>query len=230
MIYNIDCIEGSKKLLPDRFADLIITDPPYNLRFGGTTQTRTKRPRFNIIANDNLSFHEYQKFSLRWLHEAYRILKPGRHIYVFIDWRMYPHMARWMSKIGFVIKNCIVWDKMQMGLGWQYRYQHEFIIFAVKGASKTRRIGTRSRTDIWKIRKLPASKMVHPTEKPADLMKEIILNSSQPGEMVVDFFLGSGPVTEAALMNDRELTGFEVDPHYYKLNVERIERLKGGDD
>ncbi|MBA9086479.1 DNA modification methylase [Fontibacillus solani] len=69
MIYNTDCIIGSQKYLADEGTDLIVTDPPYNLGFGGTTQTKTKRPRFSIIANDNLSDQEYKKFgsSLYWM-------------------------------------------------------------------------------------------------------------------------------------------------------------------
>lgn len=224
MIYNMDCIVGAKQYIPDSSVDLIVTDPPYNLGFGGTTQTRTHKPRFSVIANDQLSQRDYQRFTFQWLHQAYRILKAGRHIYVFIDWRMYPFMVLWMRRVGFVVKNCIVWDKMRMGVGWQYRYQHEFVIFAVKGDSKARRISTRAATDIWRVPRIPGNKTVHPTEKPARIMQEIILNSSEPGETVVDFFLGSGPVAEAVVMSGRNLTGFEIDPHYYSLSLGRIER------
>ncbi|SDI48639.1 DNA-methyltransferase [Paenibacillus naphthalenovorans] len=222
MIYNMDCIEGSKRFIADESVDLVVTDPPYNLGFGGTTQTRTKKPRFNIIANDKLSRSDYQRFTFQWLYQAYRILKPGRHIYVCIDWRMYPFMVLWMRRVGFVVKNCIVWDKMRMGVGWQYRFQHEFIIFAVKGESNARKIRTRSAPDIWRIPKVPGNKTVHPTEKPADLMENIIKNSSSEGELVVDFFLGSGPVAEAVILNNRELLGFEIDPVHYETTKNRI--------
>lgn len=225
MIYNLDCIKGSQLLIKEESADLIITDPPYNLGFGGTTQTRTKRRRFNIIANDNLSPKEYQRFTIQWLQQAYRILKPGRHIYVFIDWRMYAHMVFWMRRVGFVIKNLLVWDKMNMGVGWQYRYQHELIIFAVQNSTKVRRVRNRAATDIIRIPKISGNKTVHPTEKPVELMEELVLNSSEPGEMVVDFFLGSGPVTEATLLHGRQLTGFEIDPHYFEMNIERIKKV-----
>lgn len=222
MIYNMDCIDGAKQLIGDDSVDLIVTDPPYNLGFGGTSLTKSKKPRFNIIANDNLTSKEYQRFTFQWLRQAYRVLKPGRHIYVCIDWRMYPLMVLWMQRIGFVIKNCVVWDKKHMGMGWQYRFQHELIIFAVKGKGKARRVSTRKATDVWRIPRIPGNKTTHPTEKPIELIVPMILNSSQPGELVVDFFLGSGPVAEAAVTNERKFIGFEVEPIYYGMTKERI--------
>lgn len=225
MIYNMDCIEGAKKYIKDESIDLIVTDPPYNLGFGGTSQTKSKKPRFSIIANDNLSDRNYQRFTFQWLREAYRILKPGHHIYVFIDWRKYPQMALWMRRCGFVIKNCIVWDKKHMGMGHQYRFRHEFIIFAVKGEGKVRRISTRSSTDIWSIPRISGNKTVHPTEKPALLMKDIILNSSQEGEMIADFFVGSGPVPVAAKELGREVIGFELDRTYFEISNDRLRQM-----
>lgn len=222
MIYNMDCITGAQEHLSNESLDLIIADPPYNLGFGGTSMTKNKKPRFDIIANDQLSARDFQRFTLNWLREAYRALKTGRHIYVFIDWRMYPLMSLWMQKVGFTIKNCIVWDKVNMGMGWQYRYRHEFIIMAVKGKHKVRRISTRSDTDIWRIPRISGNKTIHPTEKPLELMERIVLNSSEEGELIGDFFLGSGPVIEAALKHDRDVTGFEIDPVHFDSSQKRF--------
>jgi len=224
IIYNQDCITGAQQFIEDETVDLVIADPPYNLGFGGTNHTKTKKPRFNVIANDQLSHRNYQQFTFQWLRQAYRILKPGRHIYVCIDWRMYPYMALWMRRVGFVIKNCIVWNKVNMGMGWQYRFQHEFIIFAVKG-EKSRRISTRSATDIWSIPRIPGNKTIHPTEKPLEVMKKIVLNSSEPGELVVDFFSGSGPASEAVICCDRRIIAFEIDPVWYDVSRKRIDSL-----
>lgn len=221
MIYNMDCITGARELLQDESLDLIICDPPYNLGFRGTSHTKAKKPRFDFFANDNLSDQEFRRFTLEWLREAYRALKTGRHIYIFIDWRMYSLMYALMQHVGFNIKNCIVWDKEQMGMGWQYRYRHEMIIMAVKGKHKVRRISTRSDTDVWRIKRIPSNRMVHPTEKPVALMERIILNSSEEGEEVGDFFLGSGPVIEAALKHGRQITGFEIDRNHFDVSMKR---------
>lgn len=243
MIYNMSCITGAQQHLEDESVDLIVTDPPYNLGYGGTGHRKVKKEGFGIFANDKLSDRDYRRFSVEWLREAYRVLKPGRHIYVFIDWRQYPLMFWLMQHIGFTIKNCIVWDKIHMGMGYQYRFQHEFVIFAVKDvlkrrraprqvispvaagspAAKNRRVSSRSITDIWKVPKLPGNKMIHPTEKPIDLITPMILQSSREGELVVDFFTGSGPVYEASVRNNRLFKGFEVSPHHTQNAMNRIE-------
>ena len=224
-IYNKDCINGAKTHLLTNSADLIIADPPYNLKFGGTTMTKTKRPRHRVIANDDLSFKDYQRFTLEWLRQAHRVLKDGHHIYVFIDWRMHPYIALWMRKIGFEIKNLIVWDKQSMGLGWQYRFQHELVISAIKGKTKARRIRSRKTADILRVKRIPGQYTVHPTEKPTELMKIIVENSTEEGETVVDFFSGSGPVTEACLNLNRRVKAFEIDQKYYQMTVKRAEKI-----
>lgn len=224
-IKNMCCITGSEQFLEDDSVDLIVTDPPFNLGFGGTTQTRTKKPRFHIIENDKLSFRDYQRFSLQWLRQAYRILKPKHHIYVCIDWRMYPFLFRWMQRVGFHIKNLVVWDKVNFGMGWQYRFQHELVIFAVKGAHKVRRVSTRNTPDIWKIKRIPGNQTCHPTEKPTELFEMMIQNSSQSGELVVDFFTGIGASMEAAFNLNRDFYGFEIDTGYYNDIMERYNRI-----
>ncbi|NOU81179.1 site-specific DNA-methyltransferase [Paenibacillus sp. LMG 31459] len=224
----MDCVLGSKLYLGDESVDLIITDPPYNLGFAGTNMTKDKKPRFNIIANDKLSIRDYRRFTLEWLREAFRVLKPGRHIYVFIDWRQYPLLFRLMEYVGFSIKNCIVWDKKNFGMGWQYRYQHEFVIFAVKRAKKVRRVGSRSTSDILRVPRISGNKTIHPTEKPNDVILPMIINSSEEQELVVDFFVGSGPVPEISLSNNREFIGFEIDSNYYTTALDRCGKNQEG--
>lgn len=223
-IYHCDCIQGSKKYIQNESIDLIITDPPYNLNYFGTTQTKSKKPRFTKMDNDHLTDRKYLTFTYNWLKEAYRVLKPRHHIYVFIDWRMYPYLALMMKKVGFVIKNCVVWDKVHFGLGWQYRFKHEFIIFAAKGNQKVRRIRSRGTSDILHVPKIPGSKLSHAAEKPLELIQKMILNSSEEGERVADFFLGSGVVAEAAVINRREIVGFETVEKNYNLIQKRLNK------
>lgn len=214
-IYNMDCIEGAKKYINDNSVNLMICDPPYNLGYGGTTSKVTKKARFGLIANDKLSDREYMRFSLKWIEEAYRILKPGSHIYVFIDWRMYPLLIIWMKRVGFQIKNVIVWDKTYFSMGNYYRYQYELIIFAWKGKQANRLImKKRNVSDVWPIKKVPAHKMVHPTQKPEEIMEKIISYSSNEGDLIVDFFSGSGVAGKAANQMNRNYIGFEIDSKY----------------
>lgn len=226
MLYLESCIEGTQKHILNESMDLAIADPPYNLRFGGTTQTKNKRPRFDVFPNDDLSPANYRRFTISWLREAYRVLKPGRHLYVCIDWRTYPDMVRWLKLVGFTVKNCIVWDKVNMGLGWQYRYQHEWIILATKGKNKVRRVSTRREADVWRIPRISGNKTIHPTEKPLELMTRLIKNSSNEGEHIIDFFSGSGVVYEEALRNKRHCEAFEIDPKWYQVSMDRINLVR----
>lgn len=214
-IYNMDCIEGAKEYIKDDSVDLMICDPPYNLGYGGTTSKLTKKARFGLIKNDNLSDKGYRMFSFKWLEQAYRILKTGSHLYVFIDWRMYPLLNIWMKRVGFQIKNVIVWDKTYCSMGNYYRYQYELIIFAWKGKQANRLImKKRNVSDIWPIKKVPAHKMKHPTQKPEEIMKKIIYHSSKEGDLIVDFFAGSGVVGKVAEEMNRDYIGFEIDEKY----------------
>ncbi|WP_409340292.1 DNA methyltransferase [Paenibacillus sp. MBLB4367] len=117
------------------------------------------------------------------------------------------------EKVGFVIKNCIVWDMVNMGVRWQYWYQHEFTIFAVRGKDRVRKISTRSAPDIWIVPRVNGNnKTIHPTEKPEEIMTRIVQHSSNPGDLVADFFLGSGPAAAATI-------------HYFSIVSDRISRI-----
>ncbi len=219
----MDCILGAQTYIEDESTSLVIADPPYNLGFSGTNQTKTKKPRFKSIINDNLSFRDYRRFTFSWLREAYRILKPGHHFYFFIDWRMYPHFSLWVQKVGFVIKNNIVWDKVQFGMGYHYRYQHEFIVYGIKPSRRpVRRPKSRNVSDIWRIKRIPSNLTIHPTEKPVELYDRILTESSFPKDLVVDFFMGSGPSFLSEHAKPREMRGFEIDPENIKLMKNRF--------
>ncbi|MGC5327017.1 DNA-methyltransferase [Brevibacillus sp. SYSU BS000544] len=223
IIYQKDCVIGVKELISAGSCSLVIADPPYNLGFAGTKHTKTKQTRFKTLVNDTLSPQEYRRFTFSWLKEAYRILKPGCPIYIFIDWRMYPYLYLWVQKVGFIIKNCVVWDKERMGMGYHYRYSHEFIIYGVKPSAKpARRPISRSIPDIWKIRKVAPNKTVHPTEKPVELYDRILTESSNPGERVVDFFVGSGPLFLSEYATERDIFGFEIDSIHIKTLQDRF--------
>lgn len=226
MLYQQNCITGSQLYIPNDTADLLIADPPYNLGYSGTKMTSNKQVRFQPIHNDKLSDDEYRRFMLSWMKEAHRVLKPGRHIYVCIDWRKYGLVATWLEFSGFTIKNCVVWDKVHFGMGYQYRYQHEFIIMATKGRHKARRTGIRSHSDIWRFPRVPGNQTIHPHEKPLALLERIISNSSQPGELVIDFFSGSGVAAAAAKKLGREWIAFETDPQHAQTTLQRVEQTE----
>lgn len=114
-----------KTLMRKDKADLIFTDPPYNLGFAGTVDDQ-----FDVLLNDNLTDSEYEKFTEAWMHQLNIYAKRAAGWYVCIDWRRYPTIVKGLLMRGLKIHNCIVWDKVFAGMGRRYRFRHEFLVFA----------------------------------------------------------------------------------------------------
>lgn len=212
-----DCLDILPKI-PDKSIDLIVTDPPYNLAYSGRG---TKKTKFEKFANDNLQQIEYEKWFFAVCKQMHRVLKDDTAMYVFIDWRNYPALYRIISNF-FQIKNCIVWAKDHFGLGYAYRFQHEFIIYAIKGRPK---LNTKEYlSDVWRIKKYK-EEYAHPTQKPEAIMALPILHSSQENDIVLDPFVGSGTTALAARNLERRFVGIEIDENYAKLAEHRLKQL-----
>ncbi len=187
--------------LPDASVDLIITDPPYESlekhRAIGTT-TRLK----NSKASSNQWFEIFPNHRFGALFEQlYRVLKRDRHCYVFCDAETMFVIKPIAEAAGFKFWKPIVWDKVAIGMGYHYRARYEFVLFFEKGKRKLNNLGI---PDILTIKRVYRG---YPTEKPARLSEILIEQSTQPGELVIDPFMGSGSVGVAALEIARRFEG-----------------------
>ena len=168
--------------LPDESVDLVVTDPPYEFDRGTTYYRRW----FSDLPDT--AWPEI-------LTELYRVLRADRHAYVICDGRTKPVFAAAAIGAGFRVAKTIIWNKQTPGLGGgAYRSQHEFILFLEKGT----RPG--NRRDLGDVLTFPRvmTRGHYPTEKPVGLLKALISQSSQPGELVLDPFCGSGSTGRAA--------------------------------
>lgn len=168
--------------LADDSVDLVLTDPPYEFNRGTTYYRRW----FSDLPDT--AWPEI-------LAELYRVLRADRHAYVICDERTKPIFAAAAIAAGFRLAKTIVWNKLVPGLGGgAYRSQREWILFLEKG--------TRSgnRRDLGDVLSFPRvmTRGHYPTEKPVGLLKVMIEQSSQPGELVIDPFCGSGSTGRAA--------------------------------
>ncbi len=211
MIYNEDCLEGMKRLDTSSI-DLICTDPPY---YCGATSNGIKA-----------TFSDFQMLKPFWREcftQWQRILKDGAHIYINTDWRTYPFLYQIVGEF-FQIKNLIVWDYEWIKAGAWYRPRHEFIIFAVKG--KGTRTFSAAEADVWRIKTptevLPNNRF-HQSQKPLELCKKMILNSSKENNTILDCFMGSGSTGIACINTDRDFIGYELDEIFYKIAERRIQ-------
>lgn len=200
--------------------DLIVTDPPYASldahRAVGTT-TRLKEEWFPTIQNT-----EYPRL-FQLMHD---VLKPNSHAYVFTDFQTLYPMIQAAEAAGFRVWKPLVWDKVALGMGYHYRCQHEFILFLEKGK---RRLASLSVPDVLRVKAVRRQKndpLKYPTEKPVDLVKILIEQSSSPGDVVLDPFCGSGAVGVAALSTGRRFVGFDVKTRAVELTQARLEALR----
>lgn len=216
VIYNEDCIEGMKKI-PDESIDLIVTDPPYLMKYK-TNRRKDKHHKFcSEIAGD-----DDQELINTYIKECYRIMKNDSACYMFCNSNKVDVFKRQLEKVGFNIKNMIVWVKNNRTAGdlkASYGKQYELILYVNKG----RRFINGSRlTDVWEFPRVSGSKQLHQNQKPVELIKQCIEKSSDPGAIVFDGFMGSGTTAIACIDTDRHYIGYELDPEYYKVANNRI--------
>lgn len=214
-IHNADCLEFMKKL-PDKSIDLVLTDPPYGIEFQSSW---TEIQRFEKLHNDD-------KIEIQWMTEAVRLLKEGGAMYCFSRWDVYPQWLQAIKDSGLIVKNCIVWDRMSHGMGdlnGCYAPQHDFIIFATKGRHLLK--GHKRPKDIIRLCRPNPNDIVHPTQKPVELIKVLLQNSSEENDIVLDCFLGSGTTAVACKQLNRKFIGIEINPDYCKISEERIKAV-----
>ena len=200
-------IDDVDKLMDGKKADMVFTDPPYNVAFNG------RSGKFDVIKNDDLEENEFNNFIDSFL-SILEILKVETY-YICCNWAFYG-----VLQLKLKPKSCIVWAKNVFGLGRGYRHQHEFILF--NGHIKKE---ITNESDLWSIAK--DSKYKHPTQKPAELAKRAINNSSNEGNIVLDLFGGSGSTLIASETTARKCYMMELDPVYVDVIVKRWEDFTG---
>lgn len=211
-LYHGDCLEVLRTLR-DSSIGIVITDPPYSSggyqetgKSSGSIGTRTK----DRIMNDNLSTRGYLRLMTRMLRGVL-----ADEFYVFTDWKMWTYTCDAFEDSGIRVRNMIVWDKGQMGMGMPWRNQHELIAFGKRtsGEIRTGKYGN--------VIRCPRTRNEdHPTQKPVELIAAILANC--PDGTVLDPFMGSGTTGVACVQTGRSFIGIEIDRGYYEIAERRI--------
>jgi site-specific DNA-methyltransferase (adenine-specific) len=203
--------------------DLIITDPPYEslekYRSMGTT-TRLKHSK----ASSNNWFEIFPNSKFKELFELlFYVLKKDRHFYLFCNPETMFIAKPIAEEVGFKFWKPLVWDKKKIGLGYHYRARYEFILFFEKGKRKLNNLG------ISDIIEEPRIYRGYPAEKPFRVSEVLITQSTQPSEIVVDPFMGSGSVGVAALKNNRSFLGNDKCQEAVDIARVRLNNILYGD-
>lgn len=235
-----DCTQASafKRLLGVEKADLIVTDPPYNVKISGHVRSGDNYREF-AMASGEMSQSEFSQFlkGVFSLLTEYSI--PGSLHYAFMDWRHIGEILTAGTAVYTALKNVCVWNKLSGGMGSLYRSQHELVfVFKNGDAPHTNNIELgvhgRYRTNVWdypgifiknKVNK--ANINLHPTVKPVGLLADILLDASPRKGIVLDPFGGSGSTLLAAERTGRQARIIEIDPHYCDVILFRYEQQTG---
>lgn len=239
-----DCIE-QLKALPTASVDLVFADPPYNLQLEGALN----RPDHSLVdAVDDewdkfSSFADYDAFTRAWLTEAQRVMKPNATLWVIGSYHNIFRVGAIMQDLGFWILNDVIWRKanpMPNFRGRRFTNAHETMIWASRNASsksytfhyealKAANEDTQVRSDWYlplctggeRLKDQKGSK-VHPTQKPEQLLARVILSSSNPGDVILDPFFGTGTTGATAKRLGRHFIGIERDANYADAAEARI--------
>ena len=220
-------IDNFDKLCTDQ-ADLIFTDPPYGMEYGGgraegSTPKGARVKAHGMIKNDDLKGEDLINLVQEALTTTYTKAKKGCSAYICFTWRTYSEFEKALKTSGFNIKNCIVWNKKSIGLGnSHYRPQHEFVFYCGE-----QWYGDKSQSDVWEMSRGDTSKYVHPTQKPIELIEKAIKNSSKQDDLVIDCFGGSGSTLIACEKTKRKCCMMELDPKYVDVIIQRWENFTG---
>lgn len=241
-IYNMDCMEGMKSI-PENSIDLVITDPPFAIEFKAKRSNYHRTQSRVLEGYNEIPKEKYYEFTVNWMKECYRLLKESGSMYVFSGWNNLKDILNAIDTVGFTTVNHIIW-KYQFGVVTERKYvtshyhclyvckndeERKFFPFVRYGkdekTSDGRSLHYEDKEDVWYIkREYWTGDQKTPTKLPAELVRKIILYSSEKGDVVLDPFLGSGQVAVVSKMLDRQYIGFEIVKEYYDFAKERLER------
>ena len=204
--------ETYQLLLGDKKANLVVTDPPYNVNVEETA---------GKIKNDDMSDADFYQFLFNMFVNVEQSMEDDASIYVFHADTEGLNFRRAFKDAGFYLSGCCVWKKNALVLGRSpYQWQHEPVLYGWKQKGKHQWFSDRKQTTIWEYDR-PKSSKEHPTMKPVQLMAYPIQNSSMQGTLVLDPFLGSGSTLIATDQTGRICYGIELDEKFVDVIVKR---------
>lgn len=216
--------ETYEKLMDGKKANLVVTDPPYNVNYSAGKENE------RVIKNDNMEDKKFYEFLLAAFKHIYENLEDGGAIYVFhadtegLNFRMA------FKEAGFKLSGVCQWVKQSLVLGRSdYQWQHEPVLYGWKPTGKHRWYGDRKQTTVWNFDR-PSKSELHPTMKPVALIAYPIQNSSMSNCIVLDPFAGSGSCFIACEKTGRICYGAELDEKYADVIVQRYIKLLGKDE
>lgn len=223
-LYNGDCLEVMDKLIESGVkVDLIVCDPAYPTTSRGGTGNSGGMCKSKEFSSGKVFKHNDCHVS-NWMPKIYEILECNSHCYIMTNHVNLVEYLNVAKECGFHFVKSLIWDKGNKIMGQCYMSQFEYILFFRKGSHK--KINNCGTADILSVpnkkQKGEGGKNLHDTEKPVDLMKILIENSSNKGDLVLDFMMGIGATGVACKELERNFIGIELDDNYFNISKKRI--------
>jgi DNA modification methylase len=224
-------IDDVSKLMDGKLADLVITDPPYNVAVNDESEeslkARNRRTDGLKIQNDKMSVDDFEQFLFTVFTNYFAFMRAGAPIYIFYaDSMTIPFMTRFAEAGFHFAQNCI-WNKQQFVMTRKdYHYKHEPVMYGWKLGTAHPWHTDRKQSSVWDFDR-PFKNELHPTMKPITLLEYPMTNSSKQGDLVLDLFGGSGSTLVAAQKTGRTCNLMEIDPFYSDVIIRRFEEYSG---
>lgn len=214
-------LEDVRTLMNDNKADLLLTDPPYNVDYEGKTKDSLK------IKNDNMGDNQFKQFLTDSFSNANEVMKEGASFYIWhADSEGYNFRSA-CKDVSWKVRQCLIWNKNTMVMGRQdYQWKHEPCLYGWKDGASHNWYSDRKQTTVLEFNK-PSKSELHPTMKPLDLFAYQMKNSTAKGDIVLDLFGGSGTTLMVSEQLDRNAYIMELDPRYVDAIINRWETMTG---
>jgi site-specific DNA-methyltransferase (adenine-specific) len=210
-----DAVSWLDSLLEES-VDLVVTDPPYeSLEKHRARGTTTRLTRSKASSNDWFDIFPNSRFPELFA-AVYRVLRRDAHFYLFCDPETMFVAKPCVEAAGFKFWKPIIWDKRRIGMGYHYRARYECVLFFEKGKRRLADLGV---PDVLEVPRVHGG---YPTEKPAALTSILVRQSSVPGDLVVDPFMGSGTVGVAAVEAGRYFAGADISARAVEIASVRL--------
>jgi site-specific DNA-methyltransferase (adenine-specific) len=238
--------ETWQRIMKGRIADMVFTDPPYNVNYSGRGKNTSEG-----ILNDDMDAESFNTFLDRAFGNLSHVTKAGAGWYVFHSTSTQAQFEKALRNHGLAIRNQLIWNKPTASMGWgDYRWKHEPFFYASKEgvetvfysetrdkytiidfhdsdqkilnwAKKQQKLEKEGKFTIWTMKRDRVQDYKHPTQKPVELITFALFNSSKADDLIIDPFLGSGSTLIACEKTKRICAGIELDPKYVDVIVQR---------
>ena len=225
--HRLMCGDSTKRSDVERLMDgsparMIWSDPPWNVNYGGEMEDANPQGyKVRTMNNDNLG-ERFPLFVEKFTRMMADFSMPGAPTYVVMSGQEWPLIDHWLREQGFHWSSTIVWVKDQLVLSRKdYHTRYEPMWYGWReGAARLVEVADRKQSDVWEIPR-PKKSEEHPTMKPLELVERSLLNSSKPGDIVLDLFAGSGTTLLACEQQGRICRTMDNDPKYAAVCLER---------